>query len=40
LIKNGVSIHPNGSLEIKPWKQKEFSILDSDYNLLTFGEAI
>ncbi|POS02953.1 hypothetical protein Q361_10151 [Flavobacterium croceum DSM 17960] len=40
LIKNGVSIHPNGSLEIKPWKQKEFSILDPDYNLLTFGEAI
>lgn len=34
------SIHPNGSLEIKPWGQKEFSILDPDHNLLTFGESL
>jgi len=33
-------IHPNGKLEIKPWGQKEFSILDPDNNLLTFGENI
>lgn len=33
-------IHPNGHLEIKPWGQKEFSVLDPDNNLLTFGEAI
>ena len=38
LIQNGVSIHPNGKLETKPWNQKEFSILDPDSNLLTFGE--
>jgi hypothetical protein len=27
-------------MEIKPWGQKEFSLLDPDNNLLTFGEAI
>ncbi len=31
-------IHPNGHLEIKPWRQKEFSVLDPDNNVLTFGE--
>lgn len=35
-----VKIHPNASLETKSWGQKEFSILDPDFNLLTFGEAI
>lgn len=25
-------------LELKPWRQREFSILDPDHNLLTFGE--
>ncbi|HMT78612.1 MAG: VOC family protein [Saprospiraceae bacterium] len=38
LINNGVKIHPNGHLEKKPWGQIEFSILDPDNNLLTFGE--
>jgi len=33
-------IHPNGPLEIKPWGQKEFSVLDPDNNLLTFGQSI
>lgn len=33
-------IHPNGHLEIKPWGQKEFSILDPDHNLLTFGQSM
>ncbi|MEM7086735.1 MAG: VOC family protein [Bacteroidota bacterium] len=33
-------IHPNGPLEIKPWGQKEFSLLDPDNNLLTFGQSI
>lgn len=28
------------SLESKPWQQKEFSILDPDNNLLTFGESV
>lgn len=37
-LNKGVSIHPNGALELKPWGQKEFSILDPDHNLLTFGQ--
>lgn len=37
LVDKKVDIHPNGALEIKPWGQKEFSILDPDHNLLTFG---
>jgi len=39
-LENDVSIHPNGRLEEKPWGQKEFSILDPDINLLTFGQSI
>lgn len=39
LLKN-VVIHPNGKLESKPWGQKEFSLLDPDTNLLTFGQAV
>jgi len=27
-------------LETKPWGQKEFSVLDPDNNLLTFGQSI
>ena len=38
LIENKTTIHPNGKLELKPWGQKEFSILDPDNNLLTFGQ--
>jgi len=34
----GLPIHPNGHLQIKPWGQKEFSMLDPDNNLLTFGQ--
>lgn len=33
-------IHPNGPLQVKPWGQKEFSLLDPDNNLLTFGQAV
>lgn len=29
-----------GHLQIKPWGQKEFSLLDPDNNLLTFGQAV
>lgn len=29
-----------GHLQIKSWKQKEFSIIDPDHNLLTFGQSI
>ncbi len=31
-------IHPNGPLQTKPWGQKEFSLLDPDNNLVTFGQ--
>lgn len=35
-----VPIHPNGALAVKPWGVKEFSVLDPDMNLLTFGEEV
>ncbi len=38
LQNNGVNIHPNGHLQVKPWGQREFSLLDPDNNLLTFGQ--
>jgi len=40
LINNKVPIHPNGHLEAKPWGQTEFSLLDPDHNLLTFGQSL
>ena len=40
LQKLEVEIHPNGTLETKPWNQKEFSIIDPNGTLLTFGQAI
>ena len=40
LLDNKIFIHPNGLLQNKPWGQKEFSILDPDNNLLTFGQDI
>lgn len=33
-----LNIHPAGHLQLKPWGQKEFSMLDPDNNLLTFGQ--
>ncbi len=38
MLDKKISIHPTGHLQIKPWGQKEFSILDPDNNLLTFGQ--
>ena len=29
-----------GDLQLKPWRQKEFSLLDPDNNLLTFGQSV
>lgn len=29
-----------GHLQMKPWRQKEFSLLDPDNNLLTFGQSM
>jgi len=40
LLDNKTRIHPNGSLQVKPWGQKEFSLLDPDNNLLTIGQSI
>ena len=40
LLGNDVEIHPAGHLQIKPWGQKEFALLDPDNNLLTFGEHV
>ena len=39
-LDKDIPIHPNGKLQTKPWRQKEFSILDPDNNLITFGESI
>ena len=39
-LKNGVAIHPNDPLQVRPWGQKEFSLLDPDHNLLTFGQSV
>lgn len=35
-----ITIHPGGPLQVKPWGQKEFSLLDPDHNLLTFGQSV
>lgn len=40
LLDKNVQIHPAGHLQIKPWGQKEFSLLDPDNNLLTFGQRL
>lgn len=40
MMNRGIAIHPNGKLELKPWGQKEFSLLDPDNNLLTFGQSV
>tara|TARA_R110002033_G_scaffold114153_1_gene159121 strand:+ start:322 stop:678 length:357 start_codon:yes stop_codon:yes gene_type:complete len=39
-LKKQLSIHPSGHLQVKPWGQKEFVMLDPDNNLLTFGQSI
>jgi len=40
LLDRKTSIHPAGNLQVKPWGQKEFSLLDPDNNLLTFGQSV
>jgi hypothetical protein len=40
LLDKNTGIHPNGHLQVKPWGQKEFSLLDPDNNLLTFGQGV
>lgn len=39
-LERKVAIHPNGPLETKPWGMREFSLLDPDHNLLTFGQEL
>ena len=33
-------LHPNGQLADQPWGTREFGVLDSDGNLLTFFERV
>ncbi|SHI33619.1 bleomycin resistance protein [Flavobacterium terrae] len=40
LEEKNIEIHPNGKLEVKPWNQIEFSIIDPNGTLLTFGQSI
>ena len=40
LQKKGIAIHPNAKLEVKPWNQKEFAVIDPSGTLLTFGESV
>ena len=37
-LENKIDMPEAGHLQIKPWRQKEFSLLDPDGNLLTFGQ--
>lgn len=39
MLDKKLPIHPGGPLQTKPWGQKEFSMLDPDNNLLTFGQS-
>jgi hypothetical protein len=40
MLDKKIIIHPAGHLQIKPWGQKEFALLDPDNNLLTFGQSL
>jgi len=40
MLDKGLTIHPGGPLQTKPWGQREFSMLDPDNNLLTFGQSV
>ena len=40
LLNQKVAIHPAGHLADRPWQQREFSLLDPDNNLLTFGQSL
>lgn len=40
MLDKKLTIHPAGHLQVKPWGQKEFSMLDPDSNLLTFGQRV
>ncbi|PWT70661.1 MAG: glyoxalase/bleomycin resistance/extradiol dioxygenase family protein [Bacteroidetes bacterium] len=40
ILDKKIDIHPDGELNTKLWGQREFSLLDPDNNLLTFGQSI
>ena len=40
MLDNKIDIHPSGQLHTQTWGQKEFSLLDPDNNLLTFGQSM
>jgi len=40
MLDKEITIHPAGDLQTKPWRQREFSLLDPDNNLLTFGQPV
>ncbi|HQV00793.1 MAG: VOC family protein [Bacteroidia bacterium] len=40
LQQKGVPMHPQSTVELKPWGQIEFALLDPDNNLLTFGQSV
>lgn len=39
MLEKKVAMPTLARLETKPWGQKEFSIIDPDHNLLTFGQS-
>jgi len=39
-LNKNLGIPQAGHLQVKPWGQKEFSVLDPDHNLLTFGQSL
>lgn len=40
MLDKKITIHPGGDLQTKSWRQIEFSLLDPDNNLLTFGQSM
>ena len=40
MLDKKLPIHSAGHLQIKPWRQKDFSMLDPDNNFLTFGQSL
>lgn len=39
-MRSKTTIHPNGALQTHSWGMREFSLLDPDHNLLTFGQPV
>ena len=39
-LERKIDMPSAGHLQTKPWRQQEFSLLDPDNNLLTFGQSV